>query len=139
VAGGKAEVTDIRLFDGDGPAIAKKRLRFGWDEIAPVVKTMFDHCMTAKASPMPAACPSARQVSSLTHATWRLTADPVLNARHHYNSETGLISVVGSYAATVTGRMYDWMEPSEYSQAGNYEAILVVEGDKPVPLRIEAR
>jgi hypothetical protein len=131
---GGATVVDIRGHDGAGPDVVKSALEFEWDEIAPALAAEFAWCASAEFAPMPSKCPNTGQGPRLEHAAWRLATDPLLNARSSYDNGSGLVTVTGSYAAVVTGRSRS--DLTEYTQAGNYTATLVVEGGELAVLQI---
>jgi hypothetical protein len=135
---GRASLMGIKGVSGAaGPLIRKHKPAITWDQVSKAVRSAFNYCAGSSSAPLPPQCP-VDQYSGISgsHAHWRLTSDPLLNAQENFDPSSGLIHVTGSYSLSVTysdilGRQHD-------SQNGNYEATVSVDGQTIEVLQIAA-
>lgn len=137
----KAAVTDLRRFDTiDKQRITKRDPSLSWDQVAPVLRAVFQRCIAATQSPMPPQCPSSTAIQESDHATWVFNGDPLLNTKQTFDASTGIIHVTGSYSAAVTthDQILGMKDGFTTTQSGDYDASLIVDGGQLQVLQIKS-
>ncbi len=107
-----------------GPTITKHMPNVAWSQVLAAVRSAFAHCAETRSVPLPPECPTdPNSVIPRGNGRWRLTVNPLLNARESFSRVSGLIHVTGSYAMSVTYSEL-LLGKQHYSEAGNYDAIV---------------
>jgi hypothetical protein len=70
-------------------------------------------------------------------AQWSLDADPLLNDRVTFDSQTGIVHVVGDYVMTFTYRLESGLPTSPIHSSGSYDASVMLDGTEPTVLRMQ--
>ncbi|GAA2777844.1 hypothetical protein [Saccharopolyspora taberi] len=109
------------------------------EEAARVLRAAFDRCVATPRSPMGPECPVSGigNTPATDDGRWSLVGDPALNTRRQFDPGTGLISVVGSYAATFEHEGL-FSERLTTPKNGNYRAKLMAGADGLEVLQIES-
>ena len=136
---GRPILSSIRGVGGSAvPIIRKSRPDVAWTSLQEAVRSAFNQCVAAKSAPPPPQCPSdPNSAISGSDPRWRLVSDPLLNASESFDPATGLIHVTGSYAMKVTYDVVLFGRQSA-SQAGNYDAMISIDGSRIDVLQIVA-
>lgn len=131
---GKAEFSRIEPYVGNSRlGVRKSNPHLPNSAALAAVAQSFRSCIAGGQEPMAPACPQG-DGSPIGRVTWVLNGDPIINTRQSFDAATGLIHVNGSYSATAEASYFGIR--STQTQSGNYDAILVMDGGKPVVLRI---
>lgn len=105
-------------------SIRKRDPTVSADQITSAVRNAFDNCIASTVSPMPPECPARSASPSARQVTWNLGGDPLLNTRQTFDPVSGLIHVIGSYAATARYQDINyarWSAPV----SGSYDALII--------------
>jgi hypothetical protein len=108
--------------------VTKRQTEKSPDAINEIVRNAFDTCVSVDYSPMPQRCPQTGVTPSTENTTWELESDPLLNASHDFDDDTGILHVRGSYSAFMDGT--NWFGRHRLSQAGNYDAWILIDDTK---------
>ncbi|MGP4017590.1 hypothetical protein [Saccharopolyspora sp. 5N708] len=133
-----AAITSLETVDpSQTQSIVKRDPVIAQEQLAAVLRGAFGRCAASTQPTMPADCPDAEVIGAAdnTLVRWSFAGDPAINIRKDFDPVTGLISVVGSYAATA--QYTDILGDRSVSQSGTYIARLVVESGAPEVLEIE--
>jgi hypothetical protein len=131
-------ISIIGVSAASGPVIAKNEPTVAIGDVKKAVLAAFKSCAASKSAPLPTQCPTASSSDIAAGAAhWRLTADPLLNIHESFDTSSGLIHVTGSFAmeATYSDTL---MGSAQNSNAGNYDAIVSIDGTQPEVLEITA-
>lgn len=121
-----------------GGIIRKHNPEVTQQQAADTLRQAFDQCQAATTEPMPPACPQPATPMYDTSVRWRFQGDPVLNiSQPTFDPSTGLIHVTGSYAAI--GHTTDLGFSNDYTQSGNYDAVLVEDAGTLRCLQIQSK
>lgn len=105
------------------------------------LKAHFDQCL-ASTSIRPDGCPQHANLAfgTVSNLVWKADRDPVSGAAVSFDGDTGLFTVVGTYAMTAT---YDLADPYQATRhitdpdSGGYKADLFWDGQKVVFVTLE--
>jgi hypothetical protein len=135
---GTATLTSIEgVSSASGPVITKSQPSVPWNSVQKAVLSAFEECASATSAPLPPQCPTEQSISddSSSSARWDLTANPLPNSQESFDSSSGLIHVTGSFALSVTYHEFLIGEQHDLD-AGNYNAVVSIDGTKIVVLQI---
>ncbi|RKT87332.1 hypothetical protein SAMN05421805_13310 [Saccharopolyspora antimicrobica] len=134
-----ARLVELEGLDGEPPEpVAKRNHEVSDETVASAMRSAFAECAATPEPAMPPTCPDVGPVPapSDTPVHWSFDGDPALNTRRAFDQDSGLIEVVGSYAATA-----QYSDPifgaSSTTHDGNYRASLVIESGALKVLQIE--
>ncbi|MGN9840862.1 hypothetical protein ACTMTI_22340 [Nonomuraea sp. H19] len=108
--------------------VAKRQSGRSSDVINEVVRNAFYACVSVNYSPMPQRCPQTGLTPSTENTAWELESDPLLNASHEFDDDTGILHIRGSYSAFMDGT--NWFGRHQLSQAGDYDAWVLIDDSK---------
>jgi hypothetical protein len=134
---GKAVVHSIgatnTLSDTD---VSKRAVGLELADVAPAIRRAFGACMKSNKIPMPPRCPNDPILPAVDDAKWSLVGDPLVHARTSFDRASGVLHVLGSFAAETT---YDVLlfGTTNKTISGDFDAVVVAEGGGPVVLQIK--
>ncbi|MDA3624553.1 hypothetical protein OU415_03825 [Saccharopolyspora sp. WRP15-2] len=125
------------LNDDPPEPIVKRRPEVSDERVASALRGAFADCAATSQPAMPPTCPvDTAVVPGSPPVHWSFDGDPALNTRQTFDQNSGLITVVGSYAATA--RYSDLItDDASRTSSGYYRASLVVESGELKVLQIE--
>ncbi|MEV1120998.1 hypothetical protein AB0I91_38595 [Actinosynnema sp. NPDC049800] len=115
--------------------IQKRVTGVSLDELRPLMRAMFRECEEATSIPLPLKCPQAPNLAKREQVSWTFTGDPILNVSITFDKSSGLIHVTGSYASEVSYEA-QYSGATKHIVSGNFDALIMVEGDEPSLLQI---
>lgn len=136
---GGATVTRIYAVDAISDGAVKKREFFVSEELArAMLRDFFYKCAASTVSPMPPDCPNTLMVPTIREAVWKFGGDPTLNIRQDFDGSSGILHVVGSFAATVDYRSESIFSGQPRALSGDYDALFIKDNDALRLLQIRA-
>lgn len=137
---GNPGLIEITNFAGSTPPkVSKRNPGVSWSNLQSAVLLAFRKCASSRTIPLPAQCPTTADSPILgDNARWELSNDPVLNAQQNFNSSWGYIEVTGTFSLRVTYSIPLLGSHHLGGEAGNYHAIVTLDGTRLDVLEITA-
>lgn len=135
----KASVNSIYTVDTISDGVIKKSpISASEEHVRTVLQEAFGKCAASTVSPMPPECPNGLMAPSISDAVWTFDGDPTLNIRREFDESSGILHVIGSFAATVDYRHDSVFSGQARALYGNYDALIIKDGGVLRVLQIQS-